>query len=753
MVLNALPATLQYTTLGTIRGTATDGVGISQIKLAIRRTISGVCSSWNGSSWDAGATACNAGNYPIVININPTKSYSLAYANVPPLAQMTDGATYRVYAVAVRMGTVSSAEASAGPTLFQNAQSPPSGSIAFQDATCASNIVGSATDADSPTTPLTVELLRNGIETGITTTTNIGLGGFFLFPSSVIPQNGVSYTYTAHVFGVDSTGTQAAPNTFVSGAPALIRTCAPAPTVTLTGPATVDYGTSAALVWSSTNATACTASGGWSGAKPTAMPAPGETSATLTAPTTFTLTCSNGDVPPEMGAASHVVALNYPPPTSVINSVEFSSLCNKPSPEGWFSWTYTSALGIPGDSYIFQIDTDQNEANGVVMTSTEQDIAFGSPAIPTLSDTAETEVRSDGLFVRLVNTARHLLAFRFNAPDVVATADAGFCDPFQNCFNDGQCDQGYCKNRVCQCDSPVPDVCADRCTDRGLCYPGQCGGNTVHIGDCRGIASGGRGGVISYCDQPPAPPPPPSGVVLVAAPSTIPAGGFSQLSWSSSGATSCGTSDGTPAWVAFTPGLSGSFGVNGLSSTTSFKITCTGPGGSADATETITVQVPTTPPPTTPTPTPIPGTPTSAVYSRTLPATLEFDTQYYIRIKAKGALTAMGSWSPYFAFGPAKSLPRVDFSYVPFPAVAEQEITFTESPDASYTGTPHRLWDFHDGNTVADVISVTKIFPSDGTYTVTLQVTDDNGTCWKTIPNISVDPSLPQYREVRPGPR
>ena len=63
-----------------------------------------------------------------------------------------------------------------------------------------------------------------------------------------------------------------------------------APTLTLTSSApSVSSGTAVTLSWTSTNATACTASGGWSGTKPTNGPA---TSGLLTSDTTFTLTCT-----------------------------------------------------------------------------------------------------------------------------------------------------------------------------------------------------------------------------------------------------------------------------------------------------------------------------------------------------------------------------------------------------------------------------------------------------------------------------
>jgi hypothetical protein len=65
---------------------------------------------------------------------------------------------------------------------------------------------------------------------------------------------------------------------------------APAPTVFFSAlPGDVASGSTATLTWSSTNASSCTASGGWTGTEPTSGTA---TSPALTATTTYTLTCT-----------------------------------------------------------------------------------------------------------------------------------------------------------------------------------------------------------------------------------------------------------------------------------------------------------------------------------------------------------------------------------------------------------------------------------------------------------------------------
>lgn len=64
----------------------------------------------------------------------------------------------------------------------------------------------------------------------------------------------------------------------------------PVPTITFTSnPSGIEQGKSSILTWSSTNATSCTATGGWTGAKATAG---SEVISNITEPTTYTLTCT-----------------------------------------------------------------------------------------------------------------------------------------------------------------------------------------------------------------------------------------------------------------------------------------------------------------------------------------------------------------------------------------------------------------------------------------------------------------------------
>ena len=104
------------------------------------------------------------------------------------------------------------------------------------------------------------------------------------------------------------------------------------PTVTLTATQTsLISGGSATLNWSSTNATSCAASGGWSGVR---TPSGSLSTGPLTATTSFVLTCI-GDGGSAVGSATVTVAL---PPGSVIFSTNFAGTENPISESGaWIS--------------------------------------------------------------------------------------------------------------------------------------------------------------------------------------------------------------------------------------------------------------------------------------------------------------------------------------------------------------------------------------------------------------------------------
>ena len=90
------------------------------------------------------------------------------------------------------------------------------------------------------------------------------------------------------------------------------------PTVTLTAnPTSVTSGGTATLSWSSTNVSACTASGGWTGSRGTSGTA---STGALSATTTYTLNCTGGGA---SANASTTLAVTSPPVPGAIHGLEW----------------------------------------------------------------------------------------------------------------------------------------------------------------------------------------------------------------------------------------------------------------------------------------------------------------------------------------------------------------------------------------------------------------------------------------------
>ena len=125
----------------------------------------------------------------------------------------------------------------------------------------------------------------------------------------------------------------------------LTVTASPPPTATLSAnPTSVAYNGSATLTWNSTNATSCTASGGWSGAKATSGT---QTLTSLTSTATYTITCTGaGGTSP---AASATVTVGPPPDTTPPSTPANLSASVISSSQINLSWTAsTDNVGVTG---------------------------------------------------------------------------------------------------------------------------------------------------------------------------------------------------------------------------------------------------------------------------------------------------------------------------------------------------------------------------------------------------------------------
>jgi peptidoglycan/xylan/chitin deacetylase (PgdA/CDA1 family) len=119
------------------------------------------------------------------------------------------------------------------------------------------------------------------------------------------------------------------------------------PTVSISAsPSSITAGQSSTLTWSSTNATSCTASGGWSGTEAVS----GTLSVAPTATSTYTLTCTGNGSSVSQSATVNVSAATPPPaaPTVTLSASPTSITSGQSSTLTWSSTNATSCTASGG---------------------------------------------------------------------------------------------------------------------------------------------------------------------------------------------------------------------------------------------------------------------------------------------------------------------------------------------------------------------------------------------------------------------
>jgi hypothetical protein len=328
-----------------------------------------------------------------------------------------------------------------------------------------------------------------------------------------------------------------------SGAP--VTTNQP-PTVSLAAsPSTVSSGGAALLTWSSTNATACNASGGWSG--PLASSGSQNTGA-LTADNTYSLTCSGaGGTSP---AATATVTVS-PAPTATLTASPITVASGGSSTLTWTSTNATSCTASGGWSGT--LATSGTQSTGALTTSAAYSLtcagAGGISAVATATVTIGT-----------IPTAT------LNAnPTSVASGKTSTLT--------------WSSTNATSCTGTGGTFAGAKGTT-GSQSTGNLTANTTYSLTCSG-AGGTSSATSATVTIAPAPT-----VTLRSNPTTIASGGSSTLTWSSTNATSCTASGG---WSG-TKSASGAVNTGALTTSTAYTLTCTGTGGtSAPATATVTI--------------------------------------------------------------------------------------------------------------------------------------------------------------------
>jgi hypothetical protein len=312
---------------------------------------------------------------------------------------------------------------------------------------------------------------------------------------------------------------------------------APAPTVTLTAkPATVAAGSSATLTWTSTNATSCRASGGWSGARPVAGT---ESTAAIPTTTSYTLTCTG------MGgsaqAAVTVTIMSAPAPTVVLTANPATVVSGGSSTLVWSSTDANSCSASGG--WSGSQPSSGTRSTGGLATTTSYTLTCSGPG-GTAPTTATVSVVP--ALQPTVTLTANPTAIGKGGSSILTWSSTGT----SSCTASG----GWSGSRLTS----------------GSASTGALTTTTSYTLTCSGLG-GSAPATVTVAITPT--------VALTASPTTVASGGSSTLTWSATDATSC-TASGN--WSGSEP-TSGSFNTGPLTATASYVLTCAGPGGNTQA--------------------------------------------------------------------------------------------------------------------------------------------------------------------------
>ena len=321
------------------------------------------------------------------------------------------------------------------------------------------------------------------------------------------------------------------------------------PTLTFSSSSsTVNTGASTTLSWSTTNATACTASGDWSGSKATSG---SEVINSISSDSSFNLSCSGpgGDVydslnvtvvsgaTPTVSLTASPLSVSYNGNTTLTWNSTNTSSCSASG--GW-----TGSRATSGSVTISNLTADQVftlSCTGSGGNASESvSVSVQSPPTPTVSLSASpTNVSQGG--------ATSLSWSSTNATSCTASGD-------------------WSGTKGTSGSESISSINSD----------------SQYILECTGAGGSASDTVDVIVITTPIPT-----VSLSASPSTVSEGGSTTLSWISSNATSCSA---TGDWSG-TKGTSGSETINSINNDSQFVLSCTGAGGSSSASVNVSVVI------------------------------------------------------------------------------------------------------------------------------------------------------------------
>jgi len=319
------------------------------------------------------------------------------------------------------------------------------------------------------------------------------------------------------------------------------------PTVTLqVTPTAITAGATATLTWDSTAATDCMASGGWSGSRGSSG---SETTGALPASTSHTLTCTG---PGGTAARTVTVTVTGPPaPTVTLGATPTTINAGAASD---LDWSATNAGTC----------TASGSWNGAQPLS-------GSRSTGALAGNASYTLTCIGPGGTGSQTAAVTVIPAVGVPTVNLTATPS------NVLSGTAATLSWSSSNATAC-TASGGWSGSRATS------GSFGTGNLVTATSYTLTCTGAGGSASQTVTVTVTPPPPT-VNVAANPASVVSGSVSNLTWSSSNATTCAASGGWSGARA----TSGTASTGPLTTTTSFTLACSGPGGTVNRSVTVSI--------------------------------------------------------------------------------------------------------------------------------------------------------------------
>lgn len=341
----------------------------------------------------------------------------------------------------------------------------------------------------------------------------------------------------------------------------------PLPTVNLSAnPTFVNYNGTSTLSWNSTNATSCNANGGsngWAGYKNTSG---NFNTGNLTNTTTYTITCTGAG-----GSATDTVTVsvgNQPTPAPTVNlsaNPTFVSY-NGTTTLNWNITNATSCTATGGWS-------GSKNANG------------GSQSIGNLTNTTTFTLTCNGAGGSASDSVTVSVGAQPQNPPVITLS----ASPSSVSYN-GSTTLTWSVTNATYCaanSTPATSWSGTQNANSGSKVVNNLTANPTYFNlYCTGPGGSDSQTVSVSVGSQPQPVPT---VNLTASPSSIAYGADTTIAWNVTNATSCTATNGSLGWSGSKNPNGGTFFVNNLTNTTTYNITCTGPGGSASDSVTVFV--------------------------------------------------------------------------------------------------------------------------------------------------------------------